>query len=49
VVLSGQPGHVVEIVDVDDRRPRDLASRELVRTRQHVLSALSRAPSPAIG
>jgi hypothetical protein len=37
------------VVEVDDERPRDLASPELVRTRQHVLSALSQEPSAAIG
>ena len=49
VVLSGQPGRIVDVVEVDDERPRDLPSPELVRTRQHVLSALSQEPSAAIG
>lgn len=49
VVMAGQPGRIAEVVEVTDERPRDLASPELVRTRQHVLSALSHSPTAAAG
>ncbi len=41
VVLAGQPGRVVDSVDVRERRPRDLTDPHTATTRRRVLTALA--------
>lgn len=44
VVLAGQPGRIVDQVDIDDPRPRDLTSERLASIRRWVIAGLSVTP-----
>lgn len=45
VVLAGQPGRVVDSVDVPERRPRDLTDPHTAKIRHRVLTALAQTAS----
>jgi NitT/TauT family transport system ATP-binding protein len=41
VVLSRRPGHICEVIPIDQQRPRDRTSFEFARVRRHVLDLIN--------